>query len=115
MCTPLAILLPLVAALNDPTKPCSFEVSGESIFAKCDTSHPGYDGRGSASPSGNQRLRVSLNGKKSSYVIARLDDNGTGTLHVPVDTSGVYEPLFTFLEGNGYCHKQTLLSTLLGR
>jgi hypothetical protein len=123
MATSLTILLRLVTALNDPEEPYRFDVQGETIIGTWDVRRAVFEDFGEAGAVDlDYRVRVQLDEKKSTYTFTEHSTAGgvsaTGAAPVlshPYPTSRLTDPLFTFLEGNGYSRKKAFLSRLLPR
>jgi hypothetical protein len=145
MPTPAAILLALVGALNDSAEPYSFQVTGMTIVGQWDVLHAEYREHGEAGGvDETYRITVDINEKKGTYsVTERITDGwaaatagehrlrrllsglrpggrtrGTDVSPAPTHpfaTSRITEPLFAFLEGNGYSRRRGFPHGLLGR
>lgn len=125
MATSLTILLRLVTALNDPEEPYRFEVQGETIIGTWDARRAAFEDLGDAGAMDlDYRVSVQLDEKKSTYTFTEHSTAGRVTAiraaTAPVlthsyPTTRITDPLFTFLEGNGYSRKKAFLSRLLPR
>ncbi|QNE48120.1 hypothetical protein F1C58_15255 [Glaciihabitans sp. INWT7] len=125
MATSLTILLRLVAALNDPEEPYRFEVQGETIVGTWDVRRAAVeDVPDLGTVDWDYRLSVRLDENKSTYEFTEHRGAGvvTATRAAPAPvhshsypTSRITDPLFTFLEGNGYSRKKAFLRRLLSR
>jgi hypothetical protein len=122
MTTPVALLLRHLPALNDPAAPYLFEVAGTTIVGSWDVVHTEYLELAEASSvDAKYRIIVELDEKKGCYEFTERAKGGGATATVApaltysFATSRITEPLFSFLEANGYSRKKGFFAGLFAR